>query len=52
MAQECCVREQADYPQKLTDCPVAFMKYRMTTESGQAPYALRKQTVKPVFGTI
>jgi len=36
----------------ITEDPVALMKHRLTTQSGRALYALRKQTVEPVFGII
>ncbi len=32
--------------------PVTLMKHQLTTEAGRALYALRKQTVEPVFGII
>jgi hypothetical protein len=35
-----------------TDDPVALMKHQLTTQAGRALYALRKQTVEPVFGII
>ena len=35
-----------------TEDPVALMKHQLTTQSGRALYALRKQTVEPVFGII
>jgi transposase len=41
-----------DGPVPVTDDPVALMKYQLTTEAGRALYALRKQTVEPVFGII
>ncbi|WP_152998415.1 transposase, partial [Pseudomonas aeruginosa] len=31
---------------------VERMKHRLKTQSGRAAYALRKQTVEPVFGLI
>lgn len=41
-----------DTPAPITEDPVALMKHQLTTESGRALYALRKQTVEPVFGII
>ncbi|WP_141055675.1 IS1182 family transposase [Tepidiphilus succinatimandens] len=41
-----------DEPAPVTDDPVAQMKHRLATQSGRALYALRKQTVEPVFGII
>lgn len=41
-----------DDPAPITDDPVALMKHQLTTEAGRALYALRKQTVEPVFGII
>jgi transposase len=41
-----------DSPVPTTDDPVALMKHQLTTEAGRARYALRKQTVEPVFGII
>ena len=35
-----------------TEDPVTLMKYHLTTQSGRALLALRKQTVEPVFGII
>ena len=32
--------------------PVERMKHRLNTQAGRALYALRKQTVEPVFGII
>jgi len=32
--------------------PVAVMKHKLKTRAGRAAYALRKQTVEPVFGII
>ena len=32
--------------------PMQAMKHRLTTRAGRAAYALRKQTVEPVFGII
>lgn len=49
-----CVFERfsADTPKPNTDDPVALMKHQLTTQAGRALYALRKQTVEPVFGII
>jgi|TARA_R100000306_G_scaffold58622_1_gene57178 Transposase DDE domain len=41
-----------DDPSPVTDDPVTQMKHQLTTQSGRALYALRKQTVEPVFGII
>jgi len=41
-----------DTPPPDTDDPVTCMTHRMTTQAGRAVYALRKQTVEPVFGII
>ena len=41
-----------DDPAPVTDDPVIQMKHQLTTQSGRALYALRKQTVEPVFGII
>jgi transposase len=41
-----------DGPAPITKDPMALMKHKLTTESGRALYALRKQTVEPVFGII
>lgn len=41
-----------DTPAPITDDPVVLMKHQLTTEAGRALYALRKQTVEPVFGII
>ncbi|MEZ5555624.1 IS1182 family transposase [Haliea sp.] len=41
-----------DEPVPVTDDPVALMKHQLATQSGRALYALRKQTVEPVFGII
>jgi transposase len=41
-----------DAPAPKTDDPVTLMKHQLTTQSGRALYALRKQTVEPVFGII
>ena len=43
-------RFAADEPAPVTNDPVVQMKHRLTTQSGRALYALRKQTVEPVFG--
>lgn len=45
-------RFAADDPVPVTDDPVTLMKHQLTTQSGRALYALRKQTVEPVFGII
>jgi transposase len=45
-------RFAADAPAPETDDPVTLMKHQLTTQSGRALYALRKQTVEPVFGII
>lgn len=45
-------RFAADTPAPDTDDPVVRMKHRLSTQSGRALYALRKQTVEPVFGII
>lgn len=49
-----CVFERfaADDPIPNTNDPVTLMKHRLKTQSGRALYALRKQTVEPVFGVI
>ena len=41
-------------PQPLADdaSPVEIMKHKLKTRAGRAAYALRKQTVEPVFGII
>jgi len=41
-----------DTPAPITNDPVVLMKHQLTTEAGRALYALRKQTVEPVFGII
>lgn len=41
-----------DTPSPPTADPVIGMAHRMTTQTGRAVYALRKQTVEPVFGII
>jgi len=45
-------RFATDAPAPDTEDPVALMKHQLTTQSGRALYALRKQTVEPVFGII
>jgi transposase len=45
-------RFAADPPAPLTEDPVERMKHRLATKAGRALYALRKQTVEPVFGII
>jgi len=47
-------RERFTEPPPLADdaMPVARMKHRLKTKAGRAIYALRKQTVEPVFGII
>lgn len=45
-------RFATDTPAPDTEDPVALMKHQLTTQSGRALYALRKQTVEPVFGII
>jgi transposase len=35
-----------------TDDPMSLMEHRLKTQAGRALYALRKQTVEPVFGII
>ena len=49
-----CVFERfaPDKPAPITEDPVRLMKHQLTTESGRARYALRKQTIEPVFGII
>ena len=39
-------------PLKEDATPMQAMAHRLTTQSGKAAYALRKQTVEPVFGII
>ena len=39
-------------PEKETPTPLEKMKHRLKTREGKALYALRKQTVEPVFGII
>lgn len=41
-----------DAPAPETDDPLPLMAHRLTTQAGRALYALRKQTVEPVFGII
>lgn len=41
-----------DAPARDTEDPVALMKHQLTTQSGRALYALRKQMVEPEFGII
>ena len=41
-----------DTPAPQTDDPLPLMEHRLTTQAGRALYALRKQTVEPVFGII
>jgi transposase len=41
-----------DNPAPVTEDPVVQMKHQLATQSGRALYALRKQTVEPVFGII
>jgi hypothetical protein len=41
-----------DSPAPITEDPVALMKHRLTPKFERALYALRKQTVEPVFGII
>lgn len=41
-----------DTPAPETDDPLSLMEHRLTTQAGRALYALRKQTVEPVFGII
>ena len=45
-------RFAADAPAPETDNPVMQMAHRLATQAGRALYALRKQTVEPVFGII
>ena len=42
--------EPAPLPEKTT--PVQALSHRLKTKAGRALYALRKQTVEPVFGII
>jgi hypothetical protein len=39
-------------PLKADATPMQTMAHRLTTKAGRAAYALRKQTVEPVFGII
>ena len=47
-------RERHSEPAPLPDnaTPVQAMSHRLKTKDGRARYALRKQTVEPVFGII
>lgn len=45
-------RFAADPPAPSSQDPVEQMKHRLATKAGRALYALRKQTVEPVFGII
>jgi transposase len=47
-------RERFTEPQPLANdaAPVEIMKHKLKTRAGRAAYALRKQTVEPVFGII
>lgn len=47
-------RERFSEPEALAEgaTPVEAMKLRLKTRAGRAAYALRKQTVEPVFGII
>ncbi len=47
-------RERFSEPEALAEgaTPVEAMKHRLKTRAGRAAYALRKQTVEPVFGII
>jgi len=47
-------RERHSEPAPLTDnaTPMQAMAHRLKTKAGRARYALRKQTVEPVFGII
>lgn len=45
-------RFAADSEKPDTDDPLTLMRHRLTTQAGRALYALRKQTVEPVFGII
>lgn len=47
-------RERFTEPAPLTEnaTPVERMKHKLKTQAGRAVYALRKQTVEPVFGII
>ena len=39
-------------PLKLDATPIQAMSHRSATQAGRAAYAIRKQTVEPVFGII
>ncbi len=47
-------RERFEVPAAppVSDSPVEHMKHALKTKRGRAAYALRKQTVEPVFGII
>jgi len=47
-------RERFEEPAPLTEpaCHVEQMRHALKTKAGRALYALRKQTVEPVFGII
>jgi hypothetical protein len=45
-------RFAADAPSWATDDQVVHMAHRLGTPTGRARYALRKQTLEPVFGAI
>ena len=47
-------RDRFTEPEPLADgaCAVEAMKHKLKTRAGRAAYALRKQTVEPVFGII
>ncbi len=47
-------RERHSEPAPLTEnaTPVQAVSHRLKTKAGRALYALRKQTVEPVFGII
>jgi transposase len=47
-------KERFSEPQPLPEgaTPVQTMKHRLKTRTGKAAYALRKQTVEPVFGIL
>jgi len=47
-------RERFTEPEPLADAasPVETMRHRLKTRAGRAAYALRKQTVEPVFGIV
>jgi transposase len=46
------VRFAEPEPLKANATPMQAMAHRLTTKAGRAAYALRKQTVEPVFGII